>query len=92
MNKKIIAIIAELIPLISAITSYTLIVAGPNTSFIRGVITVTMILAFLGFVFCIIGRKLAKEEKVVRVLGVFDCITPLLVIGFYVVAIFSFGL
>ena len=92
MNKKIIAIIAELVPLVSAVTSYTLIVHGPNSLFIKRVIAVTMLLAFLGFVFCIIGRKLAKEEKAVRVLGVFDCITPLLVIGFYIVAIFSFGL
>ncbi|MCR5700739.1 MAG: hypothetical protein K6G76_01195 [Lachnospiraceae bacterium] len=92
MNKKIIAIVTELVPLISAITTYSLIVAGPNTALVRGIIDVTMLFAFLGFVFCIIGRKLAKEDRLVRVLGVLDCITPLLVIGFYVVVIFVFGL
>ena len=92
MNKKIIAILAELVPLVSAVTSYMLIISKFDSSIIRGVIAVTMLLAFFGFAFFFIGRKLAKESKAVRVLGVLDCITPLLVIGFYVVAIFVFGL
>lgn len=92
MNKKSIAIITELIPVVSAITAYTLIVSPADSTLVRGIIGVTMLLAFLGFVFYIIGRKLAKEDKAVRVLGVLDCITPVLVIALYVVAFLVFGL
>ncbi len=92
MNKKIIAILAELVPLVSAVTSYLLIVSKFDSPIIRGVIPVTMLLAFFGLAFFFIGRKLAKESKAGRVLGVLDCITTLSVIGFYVVVILNFGL
>ncbi len=92
MNKKKIAIITELIPLISAGVSYGLIVSGHDSQMIRKVIAVTMLLAFLGFTFFFAGRKLDKEDKAVKVLGILDCLTPVLVIAFYVAAIFSFGL
>ena len=92
MNKKIIAIIAELIPIVSTVTSYTLIVSNIDSGLIRNVITVTMVLAFLGFAFFFIGRKLSKEDKAVRVLGILDLLMPLLVIGFYVIAFMSVGM
>ncbi len=92
MNKKTIAIITEIIPMISAVTSYLLIISKFDSAIIRGVISVTMFFAFFGFAFFFIGRKLAKGSKAVRVLGVLDCITTLSVIGFYVVVILNFGL
>lgn len=92
MNKKIIAIITELIPIVSAVTSYTLIVSNIDSVLVRKVISVTMILAFLGFAFFFIGRKIAKEDKAVRVLGVLDLLMPVLVIGFYVIAFMSVGM
>ncbi|MBR1597402.1 MAG: hypothetical protein IJ661_00655 [Lachnospiraceae bacterium] len=73
MNKKIIAIITELIPIVSAVTSYTLIVSNIDSVLVRKVISVTMILAFLGFVFFFIGRRLSKEDKAVRILGYLTC-------------------
>ena len=92
MNKKIIAIITELVPLVSAVVSYGLIISGHDSQMIRRVITVTMLLAFLGFIFFFAGRRIDKESKTVRVLGVLDCLTPVSVVLFYVAAIFCFGL
>ncbi len=92
MNKKTIAIILEIIPIISAPITYLLIVFGPDSGLLRSIITVTMLLAFLGFVFFFIGRKLAKQDKAVRILGVFDILATLAVIGFYVLAFLSVAL
>jgi len=92
MNKKRIAIIAEIIPLVSAVVSYVLTVSKFDSELIRTVISITFLLAFLGFVFFFIGRKLAKESKAVRILGIFDWLATLYVIAIYVIAIFSFAL
>ena len=90
--KKTLAIILELVPLISAPVACGLIVSPLDSPLVRIFIDITMLFAVLGFVFNIIGRKLAKESKLVRVLGVLDCITPILVVAFYILAIFCFGL
>ena len=92
MNKKTIAIILEIIPIISAPITYLLIVFGPDSGLLRSIITVTMLLAFLGFVFFFIGRKLAKQERAVRILGIFDILATLAVIGFYALAFLSVAL
>lgn len=92
MNKKIIAIIAEIIPLVSAVVSYTLIVSSLDSDLIRQVISITFLLAFSGFAFFFIGRRLAKESRAVRILGIFDWLATLYVIAIYVIAIFMFGL
>ena len=59
---------------------------------VRRIIAITMLLAFLGFVFFFIGRALAKEEKAVRILGIFDILVTFAVIGFYVLAFLSIAL
>jgi hypothetical protein len=59
---------------------------------IRRVISITMMLAFFGFLFFILGHKFAKEDKLVRILGVLDLLATVCVVGFYILAIFSFGL
>ncbi len=92
MNKKTIAIIAELIPLVSAVVSYVLVVSSLDSKIIRQVISITFLLAFLGFVFFFIGRGLAKNDKAVRILGIFDWLATIYVIAIYIIAIFSFGL
>ena len=91
MDKKTFAIIVEIIPVISAVVNYPLILSGADTAMVRGVIGFTTLFAFLGFLFFFMGRKLAKEEKIVRVLGILDWVATLSVILIYVVAIFSFG-
>jgi len=89
MNKKTFAIIVELLPIISAPLSYLLIVSGMDSELIRGIIGFTTCIAFLGFVFFFIGRKLAKEEKIVKILGIFDWLATASVIGFYVIILLN---
>ena len=90
--KKIIAIIAEIIPLVSAVVSYPLLVSSLDSKLVRLVIAITFLCAFLGFVFFFIGRGLAKDDKAVRILGIFDWLATIYVIAIYVIAIFIFGL
>ena len=92
MNKKNIAIILELVPIISAIISFTFIMLDLNSEIIRIIISVTTITSFIGFVFFFIGRKLNKENKTVLILGILDWISTLYVIALYTIVIFVFGL
>ncbi len=90
--RKTIAILLEILPVISAPIAYLLVISDYNSPLIRAVIGITFLMAFLGFVFFLIGRKLAKEDKAVRILGIFDCLATLFIVAIYVIAIFSFGL
>lgn len=92
MNKKTTAILLELIPVISAPVYYLLLVSENDSPMIRRGIASTMLLAFLGGVFSLIGRRLAGEDRAVRILGVLDWLATASVIGFYILAIFLFGL
>lgn len=89
MNKIIFAIIVELLPIISAPLSYLLMISNIDSQFIRGIIGFTTCVAFFGFVFFFIGRKLAKEEKIVKILGIFDWLATAAVIGFYAVVLLN---
>ena len=90
--KKFIAILLELIPIICAPVSYLLIVLPLNSPAIKKVIAVTMLLGFLGFAFFFLGRKIAKEDRTVRILGILDILATVAVIAFYVLAFLSIGL
>ena len=90
--KKTIAIILEIIPIISAVMAITLMLMSLDNQAVRGVINVTTVLGFFGFVAFIIGRILEKKNKAVLILGILDIVATLSIIGFYVLAIFSFGL
>lgn len=92
MNKKTIAILAESIPLVSAPVFFLLVVSSFDAAWIRRLISVTVLLAFLGFAFFFVGRRLAKGDRIVRILGVLDWLATLSVVGFYALAVFSFGL
>ncbi len=92
MEKKTLAVILEMIPVISAPLSCILIFSDHVPKIGRKLIPYFLLLAFLGFVFFLIGRKLYKEDEMVRILGILDCIATISVIGLYVLAIFSFGL
>ena len=92
MGKKRIAVILEIIPVISAVVTILLLFSDWDSEPIRKIIWVTMLLAFLGFVFFFIGRGLAKGDRLVRALGILDWLATICVIGLYVLAIFSFGL
>ena len=92
MNKKTFAVIAEIIPLVSAVVSYILIVSSLDSDLIRQIIAITFLLAFLGFAFFFFFRKLAKKDRAVRILGILDWLATIYVIAIYVIAIFNFGL
>ena len=90
--KKTIATIAGVIPAVSAVIAIFLMVSHFDSAVIRTVINITTFLGFLGFVFFFIGRKLAGGDKTVRILGVLDLLATVSIVGFYIVAIFAFGL
>ena len=88
MTKRTTAIIIEAIPIISAISAIILLKREMDSPFLRTATAVVFVLAFLGFVAFFIGSKLAKGDKLVRVLGVFDWIATASIIGIYALAIF----
>jgi len=92
MNKKTIAILAEIIPVVSAVAAYLLIISNYDSEPIRWVILITTLLAFLGFVFFFVGRRLARGDLAVRILGILDWLATFCVIGFYVLAFISVAL
>ena len=92
MRKKVIAIILECIPLVSAPVFYPLIVSPWDSGFIRFVIALTMFLSFLGVGFFFLGRLLAKGSRAVLVLGILDCAATLYVIAFYAFVILTIAL
>ena len=91
MNKKIIAIILEIIPILSAIISFILLLIPYGSTTISKIIPITFLFAFLGFIFFFVGRKLCKE-KIVKILGIIDLVSTVSIIVVYIIAIFSFGL
>jgi len=92
MNKKKMAIVVEMIPVLSVLISFILIKIQYVSKITTWIVFITIVLAFLGFVFFLIGRKLYKGDKIVRILGTFDLLSTLYVVTLYIIAIFSFGL
>lgn len=90
--KKIVAIILEILPILSAPVSYCLITASVDSAAVRWIIGITLFLAFFGFVFFFIGRGLAKESKAVRILGIFDWLATAFVVCLYGIAFLVAGL
>ena len=87
MTKRTTAIIVEIVPIVSAISALVLINRDTDSSLLRTATAVVFILAFLGFAAFFVGRKLAKEDKLVRVLGVLDWIATACIVGIYVLAL-----
>ena len=92
MNKKIIAIVLELIPVVSAVVSFYLFTTSKDSVLIRKTLLVSFVFSLLGIAFFIVGRKLAGDDKTVRILGLLDLVASISVIAFYILAIISFGL
>ena len=90
--KKILAIILEAIPVVSAIVYCVLLFSQVDSSLVRGVIAAAMLLALLGVVMFFIGRKLAKGDKAVLILGILDWLATVSVIAVYAVAFMVFAL
>lgn len=92
MDKKTIAIVAEIVPVVSAVMAIALMVSPFDNGIVRIIINITVLLGLLGFVFFILGRKLAKQDKAVRTIGILDLLATVSIVAFYVIAIFAFGL
>ena len=81
MIRKTIAIILEMIPLISIAISFAGISIRINQ--------VSLLIAVLGFAFSFAGRKLAKEDRIVRVIGVLDWLMTIFAGGFLALLVFD---
>ena len=91
MNKKNIAVVLELLPIISVVFLVIRFLIKVEAGPIVTIADICMITAFFGFVFFLIGRKLAKEEKIVRILGICDLLATVGVIGFYILVFIAIG-
>ena len=92
MNKKNLAVILESIPLITVIETYVLVFANLDNDVVRAIILATVTISFFGFIFGIIGRKLSKGDKLVKVLSIFDFLCPVFIIGLYVLVFIAIGM
>ncbi len=91
MNRKMIIII-KLIPVVSVILSYILILGPFHSELAKDISGVTVVLAFLGFVFFFIGRRTAKEDRLVKILGILDILSTVSIVALYALAIASIAL
>ena len=69
-----------------------LIKLNNNSELLKYAIIITMSLAFFGFIFFFVGKKLNKTDKIVQILGILDWLATIYVIVLYTIVIFSFGL
>lgn len=87
--KKTIAVIAEAIPVVSAVIAYPLIWSDIDSDLARRLIGIALLFAFLGFAVSLICGRLAKGDKNVKILGILDWVATLSVIGLYLLAFFA---
>ncbi len=92
MNKKTLAVILEIIPIVSTIVFFIITFSNMNSVLLKTINAVAVVVALLGFVFFIIGRILGKGSKPALFLGILDILCTATVVGFYTLAIFLFGL
>ncbi len=85
-------ILLKLLPVIAAPLAITLMVMPGDGASIQWLINITTLLGFAGFAFFFIGQKFGKEEKIIKVLSILDLIATGIIVGFYTIAIFAFGL
>ena len=92
MNKNTFLVIVKMIPVISAAASFILILGPYSDAWVSKVTGVTVILSFLGFVFFFIGRKFAREDRMLKILGILDILSTVSIVVLYALAVISFGL
>ena len=88
LNKRTILTIVKLIPVVSAVLAYILILSSVQAGALT---TAAVLLAFFGFVFFFIGRKEAKEDKTLKILGWLDLLSTVAIIVLYVLAMAAFA-
>ncbi|MBO4913079.1 MAG: hypothetical protein J5504_10155 [Butyrivibrio sp.] len=92
MDKKKIAIIVEVVPIVSAVLNLIFLSIPEESSFLRFISSVTMFLAFFGFVFFFVGRSMGKEDKTVKILGILDIFATISVIAIYIIAFMALAM
>ncbi len=88
MTKRTTAIIIELIPILSVISALLLLKRDTDSPFLRIVTAVAFLFAFFGFVAFFIGKRLARADKTVKILGVLDWTATAIIVGIYALAFF----
>jgi len=88
MTKRTTAIIIELIPVLSVISALLLLKRDIDSPFLRIITMIVFIFSFFGFAAFFTGRKLAREDKTVKILGVLDWIATAIIVGIYALAFF----
>ena len=89
MYRKIIAIIIESIPVASAVIAHTLIFTSAQA---QKLTNVTVLLAFLGFVFYFIGRRLDGQDRTVKILGKLDLFATASIVLLYIAVFTAMGM
>lgn len=89
MDRKTVLTILKLIPAVSAALAYILVFSSAQAGTLT---SIAVLLAFFGFIFFFIGRKLAKDDKTLRILGWLDLLSTISIIILYALAVASFGL
>ena len=92
MNRKTAAVIVELIPVVSAVLGLVFVLSSIETALTRKLTPVLFVLAFCGFVFYYIGRRICRGDRIVKLFGILDWLATFSIIGFYVLAILSMGM
>ena len=88
MNKKTVLTIIKLIPVVSAVLAFILVFSSLEAGALTGI---AVLLALLGFVFFFIGRKSAKEDKTLKILGILDLLSTVAIILMYVFVFIAFA-
>ena len=88
MTKRTTAILIELIPIISVISALLLLKRDTDSPFLRIITAAAYLFAFFGFIAFFIGRKLAGDDKTVKILGVLDWIATAIIVGIYALGFF----
>ena len=91
MNKKTILTIVKLIPPVAAALSFILIFGHFDGGKTGGLTTATVLLGLFGFVFFFIGRKAAKEDRTLKILGRLDLLSTVAIIALYVIVLIAFA-
>ena len=86
MNRKTFLTIIKLIPVVSAVLAYILVFSPLEAGWLT---SIAVLLAVFGFAFFFVGRKAAKEDKTLKILGWLDLLSTLSIIILYVIVFFA---
>ena len=92
MNKRMLTVIIKAIPVVSAILAILLVWMPFHNGMTDSFIGITFLLAGLGFVAFFIDRKSAKEDSLIRILGILDLISTFVIIAIYILVFFAIAM